>query len=305
MSIQRYIESINYYVKVNIDELKLQYAIIKAMSGYGTSFSESEFKDFLSYYESEIKKEKPTFSIYKIPTNCKVPNGYAQYFDIDNKGPSNDPIYKLNNNLKTSSFQHLYLNSLELVFLHTKVNRKDITKAQRIIKKYLMEKAEVKKAGEPQAISEDEKGIAAAFAIRIVSQMKDYYITKRVDIARRCRRKTEEDLIYCVEDLSLLQIPQPINEAFKSLYDTLCQRIENLYHENNRAIISSDANDFLARLNYDTIFEGHTELANEVFGKTLKIDFGKLKLEIVGEQKNLEPNVMPKISDAKTRKRVL
>ena len=275
--------------KLTIDDLIIEYMIYKVKNDYEPQYSASEFMDFIHFFESRMKVEdvlydkKELFDRFFERTSEKYwshhnyetmeketnPHIIMSYNDKNND-------YILKATYKLSDYDKSIINTYRMDNGMSKYDDYKGTawKIRNIISEYLKNQPK-RIIDESIIVNKNELLTGKYISAEIIEQIWLSYIEikkNNKEWPRQCRDINKYLFEY---DLAEIIGIKSIKKELTELYDGLTKRIAILYHLDPNLKVSSYANLYLARSNYELLIKGYEDIIKIGFGpyrKSLEFD---------------------------------
>ena len=287
---------VNFEHKLTVDDLVVEYMIYKVKNGYNPSFTESEFREFLEYFQvnmpgMELKIEEPlSFDIY-YPLMTKrlwsFNNWKTNTVDIK---PHIDLVYnqkmaeyEMRANYKLSDYDTSIINTYYMDGGMSRIpsHKGNAYKIRKIIEKFLKDKPK-RSLNNSIDISKEAISLGKNVTTKIVIDIWYDYINKQIENRLWPSQCTDINKYLFEYDLAVIIGLPSIKSKITEMYKTLAKRIAVLYSEDDKLNISTDHGSYLAGANYNLLIKGYESMMTSVYNpynKNLRIDLANIKNE--------------------------
>lgn len=251
---------------LTVDDLIVEYMIMKVQLGYKPSYSLEEFISFLEYFEQRLdvqdvlydqerlferffERKKDDWSIQigsRFVGGYKVGEEMIFFPHIEKRG---DVLYATN---KLSDYDY---GSLNIKYM----SRKEQEYIKKIISDFL-ERMSKRKIDVNIAICNEEKELGEVIAALFVSSIWDEYVKERIREHQwpyQCREI--EEYLLNIDLAKIIKLPS-IRSELLSFYKDVSKRIAVLLHNDSRLEINNIDNPYLPYSNYMSIMDGYSHL---------------------------------------------
>ncbi len=305
---------VNLEHKLTVDDLIVEYMMYKVKNGYEPSFFTSEFINFLYFFESKMIVEDSLYENDKLFTRFferKAERDWVRtvswitkekeivpHMDMVYSEKDND--YLVRANYKLSDFDRSVINTY---FMDNGMGKFDDFKGQtfkirEIIKEYLSNQQK-RQIDESVEIDNNDLMVGQYVSSKIIINIWESYIIKMIENHRWPRQCRDINKYLLETDLAEIIGVDSIRNDLIEMFNQFSKRIAILYHQDKNLRISTHANVYLARANYDLLIHGFEKIMGTTFGqynKSFDVDLSTSTFRESHEQDDIynwdeDPNV--------------
>lgn len=253
----------NKRLSVSVDDLIVEYMILKVQLGYKSSYTIDEFKLFIDYFSQFV-------DVYDVISD------FDKLFDRFFERKKND--WMITSGIYHSNMNQIYMPHIEkqadiLVatnklsdYDHSILNIRYMSKQEQdyirnIIIDFLNKYCKVNMIiTKNNFVTTNEKNMGDIIASLFVNSIWNEYVKKRISSHEWPSQCTDiKEYLLNIDLAKIIQLPS-IKESIISFYDESSIRIANLLHNDSRLEISNYANPYLPYSNYINITYGYNYL---------------------------------------------
>lgn len=287
---------VNREKKLTVDDLIIEYMMYKVDNCFETSFSTSEFIEFLHFFETKMEVYDVLYDgevLFKRFFNRKAESDWTLVEDITRKKhfvphmdmKYNDKLkdYVISANYKLNQGDKSIINTFFMDNGMSMYNdyKGSAWKVRNIIKEYLSNQPK-RTIDETIKVNENELLIGKYLSIEIITQIWYSYIEELIKNNRWPKQCTDINKYLFEIDLAELIELKSIKKELLELYNVFSKRIAILYHMDNNLKISSYSNTNLAKANYDLLISGYEKIVDIAFKdykKTIEFDLSSFTIK--------------------------
>lgn len=270
---------VNLEHKLTVDDLIIEYTVLKLKNGYEPKYTINEFMDFLSYFKKQMEVEdvlkdgEKLFNRFferknKYDWNSREKDILIPHIDMEYKKEIGE--YVLSPNYRLSAYDSSIITTC---FMDDETTKK----IRNIINEYL-EKLPKRKIDTRVSLDDESLFIGKYVTAEIINNIWESYINKHINNNTWPTQCTDLNKYLLEVDLAEIIGLKSIKKDLLEFYDVISKRIAVLYKQDKNLKISTNENSYLANSNYKLLTKGYEkmfEIAFYRYGKSMKVDFGR------------------------------
>ena len=252
---------VNLEHNITVDDLIVEYMIIRLNNGYNPEFKSSEFVEFLKYFlnKSNIEIHDVIFDnnkLFKRFYDRKSEYDWNEYAHIDMKYIDE---YIIRPNYRFSMYDRSVINTYFIYDERVGVLRNIIVDYLNCIEK----KRRIDENIKPNIIEID---VGKYYAAKALEKSFDIYVQEEIKNNKWPRQCTDIEKYLLKKDLAPIIELKSIRKEIIEFYKKLSKYISILYNEDKKLQINMADNHYLARANYKLLIDS-SEIIKNYFKK--------------------------------------